>query len=164
MEIRKYAKQKTHYPTIFSDDIIHQWNRLEKVALQCATLRGLWPLLTTPNIKAKLKEELDELQNEIMNTVESWDIFLKLQNLVQPARHAVESLPPCWDKGVRVPDASDDRATLSDAALAIDDIPTTEEREETASKSCEAVTIMDQSGSNVATPRCTQRQTHPPEN
>ena len=78
-------------------------------------------------------------------------IFLELRNLVQTARHAVKSLPPCWDKGVRVPDASDDRATLSDAACAIDDIPTTEEREETASESCEAVTIMDQSGSNIAT-------------
>ena len=107
------------------------------------------------DIKAKLKDELDELQNEIMNTVESWDIFLKLQNLVQPARHAVKSLPPCWDEGVRVPNPSDDRATLSDAACAVDDIPTTEEREETASESCEAVTIMDQSGSNVATPKST---------
>jgi hypothetical protein len=105
------------------------------------------------DVKAKLKDELDELQNKIMNTVESWDIFLKLQNLVQPARHAVESLPPCWDKGVRVPDASDDRATLSDAACAVDDIPTTEEREETASESCETVTILDQSRSNVATTR-----------
>ena len=75
-------------------------------------------------------------------------IFLELRNLVQTARHAVKSLPPCWDKGVRVPDASDDRATLSDAACAIDDIPKTEEREETASESCEAVTIMDQSEGN----------------
>ena len=95
-------------------------------------------------------------------------IFLELRNLVQTARHAVKSLPPCWDKGVRVPDASDDRATLSDAACAIDDIPTTEEREETASESCEAVTIMDQSEAMLppqdAPPKSIQRQTHPSKN
>ena len=111
--------------------------------------------------KIRLRRILTRMENHWKNLLQEVQsrndkvIFLELQNLVQTAQNAVESLPPCWDEGVRVPDASDDLATLSDAACAIDDIPTTEEREETASESCEVVTIMDQSGSNVATTRCT---------
>ena len=108
-----------------------------------------------------LRRILTRMENHwksLLQEIQSHDakvIFLELQNLVQTARHAVESLPPCWDEGVRVPDASDDRATQSDSACAFDNIPTTEEREGTTSESCEAVTTMDQSGSNVATTRCT---------
>ena len=80
-------------------------------------------------------------------------VFIELQNLVQTARHAVENLPPCWDKGVTVPDTSDDRATLNDAACAFDDTPTTEEWERTTSDGHGAVTIRYQGGSNIATPR-----------
>ena len=87
-------------------------------------------------------------------------LFIELQNLVQTARHAVENLPPCWDKGVTVPDTSDDRATLNDAACAIDDSPTTEEWERTTSDGHGAVTIMYQGESNIATPRGTT-QIHP---
>ena len=113
--------------------------------------------------RIRLRRILTRMENHwknLLQEVQSRDdkvIFLELQNLVQTARQAVESLPPCWDEGVRVPDASDDRATLSNAACAFDNIPTTEEREETASESCEAVTIMDQSGSNIATTRCTNQ-------
>ena len=111
--------------------------------------------------RIRLRRNLTRMEDHWRNLLQEFQsrdnkvIFLELLHLVQTARHAVESLPPCWDKGVRVLDASDDRATQSDAACAIDDIPTTEEREETTSESFEAVTIMDQSRSNAATPRST---------
>ena len=66
--------------------------------------------------RIRLRRILTRMENHwknLLQEVQSREdkvIFQELQNLVQTARHAVESLPPCWDEGVRVPDANDDRA------------------------------------------------------
>ena len=120
------------------------------------------PRHETPDLlrtRIRLKRTLTRMEahwKNLIQKVQSRDdkvVFLELQNLVQTARHAAENLPPCWDKGLAIPDPSDNRATPDESAGEIDDIPTAEEWERTMSKGREAVMIMDPGERNIATPR-----------
>ena len=56
--------------------------------------------------RIRLRRILTRMENHWKNLLQEVQsrndkvVFLELQNLVQTARHAVESLPPCWDEGV----------------------------------------------------------------
>ena len=83
------------------------------------------PRHETPDLlctRVRLKQTLTGMEahwKNLLQEAQSQDdkvIFLELQNLVQTARHAAENLPPCWDKGLTVPDPSDNLATPDESA------------------------------------------------
>ena len=80
-------------------------------------------------------------------------IFLELQNLVEMAWHTAKNLPQCWDRGLAIPDPSDNQTTPNESESETDDIPTAKEWERTMSEGREAVTIMDSGKHNIAIPR-----------
>ena len=110
------------------------------------------------NAKIRLKRTLMRMEahwKTLLQENQSRDdkeIFLELQNLVETARHTADNLPPCWDRGLAIPDPSDNQTTLESESES-DNPLTAEEWERTMSEGHEAVTIMDPGERNIAIPR-----------
>ena len=79
-------------------------------------------------------------------------IFLELQNLVETARHTADNLPPCWDKGLAIPDPSDNQNTF-ELESESDNPPTAEEWERTTSEDRAAIATMEPGEHGNATPK-----------
>ena len=100
------------------------------------------------NAKICLKQTLMRMEahwKTLLQEIQSRDnkvVFLESQNLVKTARHTADNLPPCWDKGLAIPDPSDNQNKLESESES-DDSPATEKWEHSMSKGCEAVTMME---------------------
>ena len=79
-------------------------------------------------------------------------VFLELQNLVETARHTADNLPPYWDRGLTIPDPSDNQI-IFESESASDNPLTAEEWEHTISEDHEAIATMESGEHGNAIPK-----------